>query len=349
MPYCFFNNEQKNEYLSSKERWIAITKKHEKSKEQTKESFIEEQELRKETLKSLNEGHVSLKNNFIKPDNIFKIGIDCYLNNFEHYTLYKINPIQYFKEKDNLYNNSSSYNISKFDVTNKINTRKELIKQLIFDYDIEEFLFYFITSSNLTLYFDLIYELFACVKELYEVNLNANFFMNKDLNNNFNYIKTNKLELDFIKKLIDTNIVDLYDSFYKGSDSYKKNIFVNMLKIGWYEISLNLLKEIKDKKVIEELSNNDNIFHILSKNKNEYIDKIKTILNFDKRCISLLVFEDGYSKDELVEKISFKDINEIKTYLIKNYDVSFKDALGDVENIKFNENSPFYGKYFLIE
>lgn len=145
---------------------------------------------------------------------------------------------------------------------------------------------------------------------------------------------------DFAKYLLDNNLVTLYTD----EDSHYDKIFNILIRLGWYDVALDYLNSFTDVANIylDDIKKQQDTISILNQhNDNEFVKAIIEKLDINAGQITLKIMEynedrnDFYCKD----KHFFKEINGIRKFLIKEYDVDFEEASGELNGLRINEDT----------
>ena len=84
---------------------------------------------------------------------------------------------------------------------------------------------------------------------------------------------------------------------------------------------------------LRDVGNNESVMGILRKNNNkEDVKKIISLLDIENIGVTLTVLSDDDCDDEQTKETKiFKDMNEVRGYVISKYKVPFENACKDVE------------------
>lgn len=118
-------------------------------------------------------------------------------------------------------------------------------------------------------------------------------------------------------------MIEFINNGYVYLDEHDKSkILDKLISNKWFNI---LLQYIKTYNVTKEDIINDN--RLIQKTHVPIVKEIIELLGIDKKTITIKV----YDEDSMIEKFTVSDIDEARTYVIRNYGVTFKKACEDIE------------------
>lgn len=104
-------------------------------------------------------------------------------------------------------------------------------------------------------------------------------------------------------------------------ENNKREVINKLLINNWFNV---LIEYIKFNNITKEDIINVNV--LIENANNKIVKQIMNLLDIDDTSISINI----YDEDSCVKTISFKDINEARTYVIRNYGVTFENSCKDV-------------------
>ena len=126
---------------------------------------------------------------------------------------------------------------------------------------------------------------------------------------------------------------------------------------NWFILAIRYLENISER-VIDDIKKDksfESVKYILKTNgDNENVKAIINKLNYDEQILTLKVYEYyddfGYSREskEPIEIKEFKDIDEVRSYLVSQYKVPFSKASGNITDFEYN-NDDYDGYHFVVE
>lgn len=341
MSYNYLNFEKKNvKDFPSNLKYLIIHKPTKLKPNEEKISL----KLYKETISVLESNHVNMFNNQINTDNVEKFGIDILFDGIkENDRIFYINPIQSVKV-------DNKYLVSEFDVIKEIKTSDELLEQIINDYgyfDIGKDIFYKGTLNDKYKLKSI--EIFKKLneKEIY-YKLNDLFGSKNDLykysHMDFNVVNfyDNKKAYDYTIELINNKVINLTEKI----DSH--DILIERLsRLKWFDLILNVLKsEFITKEKMKEIRERKQIIELLSLNIDDNnVKEIVKILNIELLNFKLIVESGDAYESNIIEAKIFTDIGELKSYLIRQYDIPFNMIKKDIEERLYYDDYEFIIKF----
>jgi hypothetical protein len=307
-----------------------------------KKKKLQEQQ---DTIKVLDSGHCNLHNRKITLGTIYDSSFASYLYDYDNYIIYKIKPLASNEVRNNYSYSKVTYEVSEFDVIKKFKNKEEVLKEIHNDRLLEDFsaqMFESLSYANEG--YDIrLYDYFKYIKETFqgfEVSL-EDIILSKDsyhaIRNNFSRKDTGKASKINIKYLLENGLV----KYFKQYDYYKTEIIIALLDCGLYDVALHCTRLLEDSE-IQNLKKNKDFDIVLRKWSN--IAEVKEIINTLDITLSgiRLTVKDYHDKE--VDVQDFKTIGEVKTFIIKNYDVSFEQVMSrDICDItSYDENDGTY-------
>jgi len=291
-----------------------------------KERLINQQN----TIKQLETGYCNLYNNKIKLDNINGSFFVSYLED-ENELIYKIKPVASREIRENHYSwNDKNYETSEFNVIKKFSNKEEVIQQIYEDKLLNTFaatVFDSLSYGNegydqkLYRYFEYFQKTFNnCNISLSDIMLTDDY--NHMIRSKFNRKDTYELTRINIRYLLDNGLV----KHFREGDYYKNKLIIGLIECGLYDVALDCVKQIEEYDLEYLLKDKD--FEIVLRkwsNINE-VKEIISLLDIKLKGVTLKVIKDYYGSKSFEEK-TFNNISEVKTYLIKNYDISFEQVM----------------------
>ena len=128
----------------------------------------------------------------------------------------------------------------------------------------------------------------------------------------------------YVFELLDNNLIELINNDSYFHDTVVKNLII----ANWFKIAVDYIKAIPE--ILKPLANMSiNVMSILSENSDkESVKQILSLLDIKDMCVTLHVFIDDY--DDGIETKTFMDMNEVRSYVIRKYNVPFEKACLDV-------------------
>ena len=342
MPYVYFNMEKRNvKNFPTDQRYIVMLEPSEPmpekgkkriSKEQ-KEKYIDEVNKHNMCMAAMESGHVNLHSrNGIVTDNLNSFAINALLHGFGRKRIFYIEPIQ-----SREFNSYGKYEVSEFDVVKEFKSPDELLKKIVEDCDYDQLL-----DKILQNYYKGKEEVALLLKKLNE--LTGTVIYLEDLITpywDYSYSQESRvigcdnssLLHDFVKELLDGNIIKLYkEQYFTCLNKYVERL----LRLHWYDFALEVMQNFKDDDgEILGIRKNKYIKKLLENGvDNSCIDEMIKTINIDGlSAITLTVTdfsEDNYGQKS--EKI-FYNVGKVRSYLVTEYDVPFEMAAGDIDNM----------------
>lgn len=338
MGYYYLNLEPQNiKNLNNRYKYITISQYTRSKPVKGKRYSTEENKTYKETIDKINKcneafenGLVDLHNNYIELNDF----IEEFIVDFTKGTVYRIEPIESKEVHERYYYSSNtSIQTNKFKIINKITSLEDLVEQLYKDNLLDRFVTKYFERTS-----------FNNTKEL-----NLNFFNMisqkfKDYKPCLSHMvltnSKNDIMLELINYYLNHNLITLRHEW----DNDDVKVFKFLLSYQWFELAYKYLKEINNDENhfdIEEIKKNKDINTLIKTNSdNDFVKKIIEELKIEDTFVKLKVlkYDEDYNKTRIIEIKSFKDMNEVKEYLIKQYNVPFAKINNNIEDIYLEEN-----------
>ena len=301
-----------------------------------KEKLLTQQE----TIKQLDTGYCNLHNHKIDLSSILDSFFVGYLRDYENYIIYKIKPLASY-ERSRSYDSRKTYEVSEFNVVKKFKDTNEIIDQIHKDKLLPEFsavmfdkLSYANEEYNLKLfdYFRYINDSFIDLDiSLSDIVLNLHDYKH-DIRNKFMKSNMYPVVKENIKYLLDNKLI----KYFKEGDYYHEKLIVALIDCGLFDIALDCIKLLEDYHIQGLLK--DKTFDVILRkwSTDETVKEIISTLGIKLSGLTLTVKEcRDWHEDQIVEVKSFDNISEIKTHLIKTYDVPFDAVMGkDIDGLQ---------------
>lgn len=350
MAYNYLNLEpSKIKDLQNRYKYITLANtytrnKPEKGKKYTANENKEYNDIienMKKSTDALNSGEVDLHNNPIELKDFIKGSYS--IDDLNKYTIYRIEPIESKKTWEQYSYNKDKYWTNKFKVVNKITTLENLVEQLHEDLLLDEFVgkYFENTSSCNEGYKEKNIAFFEMIRDKYkDYKPSLGFILIKDITH---YEKLPRFStpydriLELINYHLDNNLIALRHEW----DNNDLEIFAILLRYKWFELAYRYLIEVDTNSYdFGQIKKDKDINALIRSNSgDEFIKKIITYLGIEDTFVTLKVKnynEDDYEV-EIIETKTFKDIDELKTYLIKQYDVPFSEINKDISEINVDD------------
>jgi len=296
-----------------------------------------------ETIKQLDTGYCNLHNHKIDLSSILDSFFVGYLRDYENYIIYKIQPLASY-EKSRSYDSRKTYEVSEFNIAKKFKDTNEIIDQIHKDKLLPEFsavvfdkLSYTNEDYNLKLfdYFKYINDSFDKLEiSLSDIVLNLHDYKN-EIRDKFRKSNTGQIVKDNIKYLLDNKLI----KYFKESDYYHEKLIISLVDCGLFDVALNCIKLLDDYH-IQQLLKEKTFDIVLRKwSTDEVVKEIISVLGIKLSGLTLTVKEcRDYGDDYIVEVKNFDNIGEVKTHLIKNYDVPFDTVMSkDIDGLQVED------------
>jgi hypothetical protein len=332
----------KDDYLTTKDgKKLDKTNKLSVQELKEKKEYLTKQE---NTIRQLTTGYCNLYNNKIKLDTIFDSSFTGYIDGDRNMLIYKIKPLASNEIHNTYYSSTKQYEVSEFNAI-KLNTKEEIINQIYKDKLLREFSAKMFDnfSCNNEGYNLKIYSYFEYIKKTYpdfKVSL-SDIVLNLDdykhpLRNHFGKSNTYDITRVNIRYLLDNGLIE----YFKDGDYYITELIIGLLDSALYDVAYNCIKLLNDynKQILIKSKDFDTILRKWSTN--DFIKEIVRYMDITLSGVTLTVkkFDEDDRDDKIVETKVFDNIAEVKTYLIKEYDVPFeKVASADITEFYYDE------------
>lgn len=309
-----------------------LTKQEIKDK---KEHLIKQEE----TIRQLDSGYCNLYNNNISLSTIFDSFFTSYLDKFSA-IVYKIKPLASYKNRSG-WSSPDKYETSEFDVVTKIINKNDLIDQIYKDGLLREFsATYFDNHCYANEGYNLkIFDYFKYVKDNFkdiQISLEDIMLTNDCyhvVRNKFCKKDTYELTRENIRYLLDSKLIE----YFREGDYYQSKLIISLIECGLHDIALNCVKLLDENEIKYLLKQKD--FEVVLK-KWSTDDNVKEIIKLLNVTLSGLILTVKNDNDNIIETKNFNNIGEVKTYLIKEYDIPFDKIVNkDVVDIEYYNNS----------
>ncbi len=361
MGYNYIDLTKRKDEIPNHHCWLTVTREiprptpKDGKKKCSKEQIDDYNKITKkhmDTITALEDGHVLLNNRGVKPDDLHSVvSYNIFGNNNSR--IFKISPIQVIKNQES-YSSNVTYSVQEFDVVTEISSLDEFIKQVVNDGDTFRLLwqtFEYGTYGNEG-YRDKCLYIFQKCKEVYGRIPSLTDLIYKKYNHYEHYARFdvgNKRAKELIDELVVSSLVKFtgeYESKYEPLDA--------LLQMRWTDIALKVVQSFDGDDVNWIIKrNNGEIKKTLSLlNDDNDVQEIIKILNIQSDFITLKVeedYDDGYCT-RTIETKDFEKMSDLRTYLVKQYNVPFDKASGNINEIYINDddNLDFYGYHFSI-
>lgn len=341
MAYHCLVTKPIQEKISDNMKYIFVTKEYPKptpengKKKCTKEQMTHYNDMmanREEMFKILNSGHFDIENATIKLEQ-FTNNLPSFIGNEGCY-IYKINPINASKTYGG-YGSREHYFVSKFDIEKKIETVYELIDDLsnsIYYADLFHYIFDRGHYKNKG-YREYSIGLFKYAKKnhpdkkIYLSDCIRRVLHSYDHAGRYNgeaYVE------EYVKLLLDNCLIELIQEYDDHEDTIK-----NLIGANWFGIArdyiLAISEDVRDI-YIRDIHKDESAMSVLRINSDkDVVKEIMSLLHVEDMCVVLKVMKyDDWDGEDVVETKTFKDMNEVRSYVIREYGVSFDDATKDI-------------------
>lgn len=327
-----------------------------KKKSLTKEQKKEKDECisnHHETIHRLDSGYFNTYNRPVELRTILESYTPTTEDDFKGKVIYRIKPTA-SKVEQLQYSNIKKYFVNEFDVINKITTIDELNKQLIADNLIRRFAAEVFDkySYNKEGYSDLLVGWFNNIKasnpdviiSLSDIVLQYDSYYgarSKFIPNRYYDISGKNL-----KTLLDNGLID-----YKREYEYVLDeVVVTLIGCGLSGILYEYIKHLSDDYQVDTIKTSKKVADALRLHMdNVEFKEIVKILGINVGFVRLKITKrSAYRDDSIVDK-TFSNINEVKMFLIKEYDVPF-DRLtkNDISKIEHSQDEDTYFEFEIM-
>lgn len=310
-----------------------------------KKDYIQKQQ---ETIKQLDTGYCNLHNHKIELDCIFDHSFMSYFRDYNDNTLiYKILPLASNEVSRNYSYSNKKFEVSEFNIIKKFNDKNEVIAQIYKDKLLPEFsavmfdgLSYGNEGYNLKLfdYFQYINNVFSGLEiSLSDIVLDLENYKH-EMRSKFNKNDTGKVTKDNIRYLLDNKLI----KYFKEGDYYQVRLVVGLVDCGLFDVALDCIKLLEDYYIQQLLKEKDFDIALRKWSTDKTVKEIINTLGIKLSGLTLTVKEYmEYGEDRIVEVKNFDNIGNVKTHLIKEYDIPFDKVMGeDIDGLQ-TENYEF--------
>jgi hypothetical protein len=302
------------------------------------------------TIRQLETGYCNLYNNKFKLDTIFDSWFTGYLDGNKDVLVYKIKPLASNEvHNNNYYSLPKQFEVSEFNAV-KLNTKEEIIDQIYKDKLLKEFsaiifdnFSYGNEGYNLKLYsyFEYIKETYPDFKvSLSDIVLNPNDYKHP-VRNHFGKRDTYDVTRINVRYLLDNNLIE----YFKEGDYYITELIIGLLDSALYDVAYDCIKLLNEYNKQNLIKSKDFDVILRKWSTNEYVKEIVNYLGITLSGVTLTVKgEAEWDECSILETKIFNNIAEVKTYLIKEYDIPFEKVVNaDItdfyyDEMKFNVN-----------
>ena len=127
--------------------------------------------------------------------------------------------------------------------------------------------------------------------------------------------------------------------YFKESDYYHEKLIIALVDCGLFDVALDCIKLLDDYHIHQLLK--DKTFDIVLRkwSTDEVVKEIISVLGIKLSGLTLTVKEcRDWHEDQIVEVKSFDNISEVKTHLIKTYDVPFDAVMNkDIDGLRIED------------
>jgi len=330
--YCYLVLKQYSEddFKPQKDKNKPTKKLTSQELKDKKESILKQQN----TIKQLDTGYCNLYNRKYDLETILNSFFISHLDN-SNCLIYKIQPLASYKNKSG-YSYNDRYEVSEFNVVIKFNSKEEVINQIYKDGLLRKFasvlfdgLSYVNKGYDLKLY--KYFEYFKNTFNDYDISLSDIVLSNK---NKFNGKDISELVKRNIRYLFENNLVKCF----REDDYYKEELITLLIECGLSEIALQCVKLLEEYNIKSLL--NDKTFDMALRkwSTDKHVEIIINILCIKLSGVTLVVKDYDSGNYQIVDTKLFNNIGEIKTYLVKNYNVPFDEIVNkDICDIVAND------------
>lgn len=326
MPVYYFETEPYLEKVEFDDSFLLLAKVP-MTKKNGKTQEIKDQNARvdgqRKSLEAIKAGHVDLNNRPIELDNIFS-SFDWW-EKFGDYHIYFCKPTSAKKPWRSSYD--TRIQTYEFDVLRTFASRDELAAFLIENYRYAELIAKIISSYS---YANEGYD--AKLKQYveYAANLIPDALEKHVRWNDDLYWISHKISNKGAKA--DSNLLWAIQNGYVTVDaSYTSDETIsNLCKKQLYATLLEYVKRLNP--VNSEKLTYTTKQYLTEASSSPAVKETIKLLGLETPRIVLVVVETGsYRSDKELGRVEFKTMDEVKTYIIKHYDIKFSDLEGDVD------------------
>ena len=347
MSYYYLNVEpSKIKDLQNRYKYITMADTYARSKPEKGKKYTADENKKynemvdnmKKSNDAFNTGEVDLHNNSIELKDFIKESFS--IPNFTNETVYRIEPIESKQTWEQYSHNRDKYWTNKFKVVNKITTLEDLVEQLHKDLLLDEFVgkYFENTSASNEGYKEKNIAFFELLKDKYkDYKPCLSFILIKDISHYDKFARFStpyENIYDLINYHLNNDLISLRHEW--NNDDIE--VFTMLLRYKWFELAHRYLLEVDTNSYdYGQIKKDKDINAIIRSNSgDEFVKKIIEHLGVENTFVTLKVkqYDDDDYKDRIIETKVFKDINELKTYLIKQYDVPFSEINKDIDDIR---------------
>lgn len=343
MAYNCLSIKPKQENISDNMKYIFVTRDYPKptpengKKKCTREQINRYNEMmndRKEMFKMLDSGHYDIGNSTIEL-NPFTYDLSSFIDS-EKYYIYKINPVNVSKTYER-YGSGEKYFVSKFNVEKRIETVRELIDDLSGSIYYEDLFHEIFDRGHYANegYRERSIELFKYAKEKYpDKKIYLSDCIRRTLHSydhDGRYNNEPRIE-EYVQMLLDNSYIELTQDWDYQCDTVK-----NLIRANWFNIAkdyiLAIPYDLRDS-YLKDIKRDEHTMSILRANSDkDVVKEIVYLLKVEDMCVVLKVMKycEWFDEEEVKETKTFKDMNEVRSYVIREYGVSFKDAIESID------------------
>lgn len=354
MAYNCLSIKPKQENISDDMKYIFITRNYPKptpengKKKCTREQINRYNEMmndRKKMFEMLDSGHYDIGNSKIELYS-FTRDLSSFLGSDEKYYIYKINPINANKTYER-YGSGENYFVSKFNVEKRIETVQELIDDLsdsIYYADLFHTIFDRGHYGNEG-YREYSVELFEYAKNNYpDKKIYLSDCIRRVLHSydhDGRYSNEPRIE-EYAQMLLDNFYIELTQDWDYQNDTVK-----NLIRANWFNIAKDYILAIPDDlrdSYLRDIKKDERTMSILRANSDkDVVKEIVSLLKVEDMCVVLKVIKycEWFDEEEIKETKTFKDMNEVRSYVIREYSVSFEDAIKDIGQWRGKDEESF--------
>ena len=148
-------------------------------------------------------------------------------------------------------------------------------------------------------------------------------------NNMYPIVKNN------IKYLLDNKLI----KYFKDGDYYHEKLIIALVNCGLFDVALDYIKLLDDYHIQQLLKEKEFDIVLRKWSTDEVVKEIISVLEIKLSGLTLTVKQYREYEDELIVEVKvFEDISEVKTHLIKVYDVPFDKVMGeDIDGLQTEE------------
>jgi hypothetical protein len=339
MAYYYLNVEPSNiKDLQNRYKYITIANTYVRSKPENGKKYTADENKEynktidnmKKSNDAFNSGEVDLHNNSIELEDFIKKSSS--VPNFSNETVYRIEPVESKTTWEQYSHNK---------VVNKINTLESLVDQLHKDLLLDEFVgkYFENTSASNEGYKEKNIEFFELLRDKYkDYKPSLGFILIKDISHYEKFARFStpyERIFELINYHLDNNLISLRHEW--NNDDLE--VFAMLLRYKWFNLAYRYIVEVDTNSYdFGQIKKDKDINTLLRSNSgDEFVKKIIECLGVENSFVTLKVKQCGDYEDKIIETKTFKDIDELKTHLIKQYDVPFSEINKNVNEIRADD------------